>query len=67
MEDKLEREHRILNMLVSLLVLLCFVYHSLTLRVLCFQDTSAQLSHQVEAVGTGRIVQSDSTSRLKAT
>lgn len=29
-------------------------------------DTSAQLSHQVEAVGTGRIVQSDSTNQLSS-
>lgn len=48
-------------------------YHGLTLSMddywvyIMFQDTSAQLSHQLEAVGTGRIVQSDSTSRVKAT
>lgn len=29
-------------------------------------DTSAQLSHQVEAVGAGRIVQSDSTNQLSS-
>uniref|UniRef100_M4DF17 CRAL-TRIO domain-containing protein n=1 Tax=Brassica campestris TaxID=3711 RepID=M4DF17_BRACM len=29
-------------------------------------DTSAQLSHQLEAVGTGRIVQSDSTNQLSS-
>lgn len=30
---------------------------------LCFQDKSAQLSNQAEAVGVGRMEQSDSTSR----